>query len=254
MKEITLEERRKIQIDMMKEFDAFCRKNNLRYSLAYGTLLGAIRHKGFIPWDDDMDIMMPLNDMYRMRSILKSDRLEYCDVDTCKYYDYAFARLTYKQTFCKQGLIVKGNGVPIDLYPIYSVPDSEIERNEYFRRVNEILKIRKLLIKWKRNIIKIFPIKTIPLHTYYVRKYRDFCEQYRYGTNTFACSGMASHKENILTKDVFENTIDVDFEGERFMAIAEYDYFLKNRYGDYMQLPPEEDRRPYHGGNYYWKD
>ena len=69
MKEITLEERKQIQLRMLIEIDAFCRKHNIRYSLAYGTLIGAIRHKGFIPWDDDVDIMMPLPDMLRFKEL-----------------------------------------------------------------------------------------------------------------------------------------------------------------------------------------
>lgn len=75
MKEITLEERKQIQLRMLIEIDAFCRKHNIRYSLAYGTLIGAIRHKGFIPWDDDVDIMMPLPDMLRFKELFKSETM-----------------------------------------------------------------------------------------------------------------------------------------------------------------------------------
>ena len=66
-KQISLEEKKSIQLEMLKEIDAFCRNNNIKYSLAFGTLIGAVRHKGFIPWDDDVDIMMPLPDMLRFR-------------------------------------------------------------------------------------------------------------------------------------------------------------------------------------------
>lgn len=256
IRELTLEERRRIQLEMLREFDVFCRKNNLKYSLAYGTLLGAIRHKGFIPWDDDVDIMMPLNDMQKMRSLLKSDLIEYCDVDICKYFNYGFSRLAHKGSFSKPGMIVKSYGVPIDLYPIYNIPDNEIERDKYFNKVNKILKVRLSIIKWRGRIIRAFPVKTIPLHTYFVRKYRDVCQQYGYtpSNTSYICSGMAQYRKNILRKDVFEKVVDVDFEGEKFMSIADYDYFLTNRYGNYMQLPPEEDRHPQHGGHFYWKE
>ena len=64
-KPISIEERKVVQLEMLKEINSFCKANNIRYSLAFGTLLGAVRHKGFIPWDDDVDIMMPLPDMLR---------------------------------------------------------------------------------------------------------------------------------------------------------------------------------------------
>ena len=98
-KEINLEERKSLQLAMLKEIDAFCKKNGLRYSLAFGTLLGAIRHKGFIPWDDDLDIMMPVEDIIKFKAIFNYDKLKFCDVDTEKYYDLDFPRISHKRTY-----------------------------------------------------------------------------------------------------------------------------------------------------------
>ena len=79
--EISFEEKKRIQLEMLDEIDAFCRANNIRYSIAFGTLLGAVRHKGFIPWDDDVDIMMPLPDLMRFKQMFKSNTIDYLDVD-----------------------------------------------------------------------------------------------------------------------------------------------------------------------------
>ena len=96
--EIPLEEVRKIQMDMLAEMDAFCKKHHLRYSLAYGTLLGAIREKGFIPWDDDMDVMMPLPDMQVFKKTFHSENTRISDFETNKDYQFPFPRLVHKHT------------------------------------------------------------------------------------------------------------------------------------------------------------
>ena len=119
---ITLEDRRQIQLEMLDEIDEFCRVHNLRYSLAFGTLLGAIRHKGYIPWDDDVDIIMPLHDMLQFKKEFKSKKLKYCDIDTEPDYEYSFSRICYLPTYSKKGLIVESYGISIDLYPVVGLP------------------------------------------------------------------------------------------------------------------------------------
>ena len=94
---------RNIQLNMLDEIDAFCRTEGIRYSMAFGTLLGAIRHKGYIPWDDDMDIIMPLPDMQVFKKKFKSKDLKYLDIDTCKHFEYHFSRIGYEPTYCKTG-------------------------------------------------------------------------------------------------------------------------------------------------------
>lgn len=253
MKEITLEERKKVQLQMLIEIDAFCRKHSIRYSLAYGTLIGAIRHKGFIPWDDDVDIMMPLPDMLRFKEIFKSETMCYCDVDTDKKYQYAFSRIANTQTFNKEGVIAKSYGICIDLYPVLGMPKTIEEIDSFFIEAKKELARRMKFIKWKNRIVSHLPISYIPFFNKAMRRYRDFLFQYPYnGTTFFFTNGGELEMRNIHNFDLFEEIIEVPFERYKFLSIARYDEFLRRFYGDYMQLPPEEQRVPYHTRHYYW--
>lgn len=254
---ILLEERKAIQLDMLKEVDLFCRSNCIKYSLAFGTLLGAIRHKGFIPWDDDVDIMMPLPDMIRFKQLFKSSSMEYCDVDVTLGYEYGFSRISNTRTFNKKGLIVNGYGICIDLYPIVSVPKNNDDRELFFRRANVLIKRRFFMMNCNARLIKVLPVKAIPGLKKAVRDYRN----YMLNSNIYGKTGeyyivagrLELRDKMSYDRDLFERMIEVSFEGNSFMAIEDYDYYLSLRYGDYMQLPPVEQRHPYHGGNYYWK-
>ncbi len=158
-RQITLEERKSVQLEMLKEIDAFCRAKDIKYSLAFGTLLGAIRHKGFIPWDDDVDIMMPLPDMLRFKELFHSDSMKYCDVDTEKHFEYGFSRIANVKTYNKRGLIAKAYGICIDVYPMVSVP-LDSEKNElFFKKASELNRRRFFFMKWNSRLIRFMPIQ-----------------------------------------------------------------------------------------------
>lgn len=254
MKEITLEEKKQIQLQMLIEIDEFCRKHNIRYSLAYGTLIGAIRHKGFIPWDDDVDIMMPLPDMLRFKEIFRSASMRYLDVDTDANYQYSFSRIANTQTFNKDGIVSTGYGVCIDLYPVLGLPH-DIESVElFFKEAKPKRERHSCLIRMKSILMRYFPIKNIPGFNREMKRYRDFLFQFPYEkTRFFFTHGGELEMRNVHDFDLFEKITDVSFEGHVFMSIFRYDDFLRRFYGDYMQLPPEDQRIPYHGGHYYWK-
>lgn len=255
--EITLEERKKIQLEMLIEIDAFCRAHNIKYMLAFGTLLGAIRHKGYIPWDDDVDISMPLEDMIRFKREFKSDKLKYCDVDTEKYYAYDFSRISYMPTYAKCGLIGKEYGVCIDLYPTVEVSSSKKDIDRIHNIILPIHKKRLQMITLRRRIMKVIPIKSIVGFTSLMRKYRDISlgSFPKKGGGKYHCIAgpMTAFDAHTFDFNPFDEMIEVDFEGYKFMAPARYHEYLTRRYGDYMQLPPEDKRHPYHGGKYYWK-
>lgn len=251
--EISLEERKQIQIEMLTEIDNFCRKNNLRYSLAYGTLIGAIRHKGFIPWDDDVDIMMPLPDMIRFKQIFKSDSLYYCDVDTNRNYHYSFSRIVHKKSFSKYGLAAVSFGICIDLYPVLGLPDNYEKINNFFNRASIYLKFRLLCLKIKNCLYKYLPLHNIFSFSRVMKRYRNILFQYPYETTKFYFSnGGELDMINVFDFDLFESLIDVDFEGHKFRSILRYDDYLRHRYGNYLQLPPVEQQVPYHDAHYYW--
>lgn len=254
--EITLEERKKIQLEMLIEIDAFCRSHNIKYMLAFGTLLGAIRHKGYIPWDDDVDISMPYEDMIRFKNEFKSDKLKYCDVDTEKHYAFHFSRISHKQTFAKVGIVGKSYGVCIDLYPTIEVSSSKEDNKAIIDKILPTFNRRMQMIRLQQIIMKILPIRSILGFKSIVRKYRDltFYLFPQKGGGFYHCVAgpLKAFDAHTFSFNPFDDMIEVDFEGYKFMAPAKYHEYLTHRYGDYMQLPPEDQRHPYHGGKYYW--
>lgn len=251
---ISLEEQKQIQLLMLDEIDAFCRSHQIRYSLAFGTLLGAIRHKGYIPWDDDVDLIMPLPDMLRFKKEFKSEKLKYCDIDTDPYYEFNFSRISYLPTYSQKGIILKSYGVSIDLYPVVGLPKTIDEINAFFEEEEKLCKKRREMIKWRSRIIRRFPIKTLPGFDRLMRRYTIFVNySYPYDSTTYYLHAGRTVWENVFDFDVFEEMIDVDFEGHKYMAPARYHDYLSHCFGDYMTLPPEDKRHPYHGFVCYWK-
>ena len=239
---------------MLIEIDTFCRKHSIRYSLAYGTLIGAIRHKGFIPWDDDVDIMMPLPDMLRFKELFKSETMCYCDVDTDTRYQYAFSRIANTQTFNKDGLVSTTYGICIDLYPVLGLPHMLDSIEQFFKDAELELKRRLHIIRLRSILLRYLPVKSMPGFNNAMKRYRNFLFQYPYEkTKYYFINGGELEMRNVHEFDLFEKMVEVTFEGHKFLSIARYDEYLRRFYGNYMQLPPVEQRVPYHGGRYYWK-
>lgn len=255
-KTIDLKERKDIQLEMLKEIDAFCKANQIRYSLAFGTLLGAIRHQGFIPWDDDLDIMMPLPDMLKFKSLFKSETLKFCNVETETGYDLDFPRIANVNTYKLIGKGKKDYGVAIDLYVMVGIPEDPQERLRYFEKISVYERTRKRFIKWKRRIMSKLPIRTIPGFKRVMKRMQDH-EYFSYDFSTcntfYMIAGPVSIKDKcIYNHNIFAELEEHKFEDGLFPVIASYDEFLTLRYGDYMQLPPESERHPYHNADYYW--
>lgn len=268
MKKMTIAEIQQVSLDILKDIHTFCIKGGIKYSLAYGTLIGAIRHKGFIPWDDDVDIMMPRPDYERfVRSYKSSKGFEILPegkdsmIAMARVYD---TQKTYvlmsKSPWCKREV-----GVWIDIFPI---DGAENDFNKFKVRVDEIYTL------WVKNIY--FRLSQVPfnlkkglIHNIRLFKNKILWKRHNkniqhinrmrtieYGSTKYVTSlAVPECKEKeYYPIHLFDEYINLEFENHTFLSIKEYDKALKLVYGDYMQLPPEEDRKPKHSFNeYYWK-
>lgn len=142
MKELSLQELKEIEFDILKVFDDFCKENNIRYYLAYGTLLGAIRYKKFIPWDDDVDLLIPRDDYNRMIKLFKdSERYRLFAFDRNPNFIYPFAKLcdmtTKKDEFGYENGVELG--VDIDLFPLDAWDDDLEKAKKEAKRIKKLM-------------------------------------------------------------------------------------------------------------------
>lgn len=256
---LTIEERRALYLEMLTEIDAFCRSYGIRYSLSSGTLIGALRHKGFIPWDDDLDIMMPLPDMLKFKKEFKSDNMRFCDAEICSGYELPFPRVESLKTYSKNHF-GDGFGLSIDIYIVAGLPDNEENRKTYFEKGQKLYFIRKKYKKLNDFFMSRLPIRVMPFYGRILGKYSSFLLSNSNDYNSSTCffriaSPMTDNliRKNTLDFDLFEKLVEVDFEGKKFWATAHADKYLSQRYGDYMTPIPVEDRDKNHHGTFYWR-
>lgn len=256
MELLKIEETKKIQLNILRLVSEFCQKNNLSYFLCAGTMLGAVRHKGFIPWDDDIDIMMPREDYEKLIENFKIPNLELYHQKYYPKYGYPFLKIGDKRTFLKEDYIVYNNpiGISIDVFPIDGFPNSKDERERHIRKLG----FYKKLIFWKLYALStkmdfykkiIFEIirKIIPIK-YVLHKMDKTAKKHSLkNSNEFAGLAVWGYgKKEICPRWIYNETAEFNFEGFRFKGLKNYDIYLKSLYGDYMQLPPKEERVPKH--------
>ncbi len=273
MQELTLKDIHNLSLEILKDVHAFCERENIKYSLAYGTLIGALRHKGFIPWDDDIDICMPRPDYEKFIRTYKSDKFDiaYTGVE-CKYDCLiAYARVfDTKRTIAKNAhWISERTGLWIDVFPLDGVSNDQAAYEAEFKEIyNQWSSIIPKKIQFTRimdqqgivNKLKLIKKKIKTLNGLGGHKLQRFfnkrIQRIPYGSTQFWTNyAVVDGGFEYIPIETFQNTVLVDFEGEKFRAMNGYDKMLRTFYGDYMQLPPEEKRIPHQSYiRFYWKN
>lgn len=244
IKKLSLDEVKKRQIRMLEIFDKFCRVHEIPYFLSYGTLLGAIRHKGYIPWDDDVDVMVPRPYLKTLIRLFNIPDYSILSVDNCSNYDFPYPRIVDNSTFSKIGPKATIYGINIDIYPIDAYPNNKKEENEYRNKINKAKKQRLFVLKWVKRLVGRMPIPYWAVARPFVRKHENALASADYQiANKVHVFQLESEP---LDKSLFEERIEVEFEGKKYFAPKDWDVVLRNWYGDYMQLPPEDKRHFYH--------
>ena len=260
MKELSLQEIKAVELDILKIFHAFCVENNIRYFISHGTLLGALRYKGFIPWDDDLDVLVPREDYDRLMATFKdSERYRLFSYERNQAFRFPYAKLCDMTTRKVEGEADNGVelGLDIDVFPLdHWDDDLEKARQEVKRQKQNRFRLglAKLNKPDSHHPVKRF-VKRIAMalcklrgSTYYVEKIiREANKPEQKGSRYMGgkCWNVYNERD-ILPAEVFAEAIELEFEGEKFFAPVGYDTFLTSLYGDYMPEPPVEKRKTHH--------
>lgn len=252
---------KEILLDILVDFDKACVANGIHYSIAYGTMLGAIRHKGFIPWDDDIDIIISREDFEKFQTkgvlALKPNH-ELLTVNKDIRFGAPLPKIIDTETTLKQIGHVSEKialGVYIDIFIVDRIPENKFSQNIIFKKCfilqkawsffghvpnpkrNAIIQLFQRMAN-KTNFAYYFAKKLMNIHKSYDNCNSDF--------GTVLLYNIYGYDKDVLSLKEFNDCITVDFEGCKFKCLKNYNKYLIKHYGNYMELPPVEKRVTHH--------
>lgn len=256
------------ELNILIEFDSICKKHDIIYTLSSGTLLGAIRHQGFIPWDDDIDVNMSRSEFKRFEAVVKDELNSdffYQSFETEKDHYHAFPKIRSN----KIELVEKStdylninHGVWIDIFPYDNIPDDLTLRNQQKKKVEHYNKLISLFVytfvtdadTGKKRVIKsifyqlnrIFYRINFLLPSLY-KKRQKWIEKYNDQNTEYANMLVFNFNDDVYKQTLIRNAILDDvttgsFEGHEFLIPKAFDEILESNYGDYMKLPQESEQ------------
>ena len=259
--ELTTRQIQLVCLNMLKYFDALCRQHNLRYFLSGGTLLGAVRHQGFIPWDDDIDVMMPRPDYQRLLQLTGSaehPRYRFL-MDDGNAYSTPYLRLldTDTEVHAVSYSIATVPHLFLDIFPIEGLPDDEKQCRAFYKKMRmydimyRAVRKKQFMPGERLQALKVVVRACARLtggSSAWCRRFDRAAQKIEFGTTTHAGVCLIAHygAREMMPTEVFQGSIPVRFEDAEFPAPVGYDRYLSGLYHDYMQLPPEEKRVSLH--------
>lgn len=260
MKRIENDDIKPMVNNILISFKQFCDKHDIYFFLAYGTLIGAIRHQGFIPWDDDIDLLMKKDQIDKLKKIVKLNKTNYIDEE--KRYAilfpldegniYPFIKIIDTKTIVYEKNISHkyALGLWIDIFELENCPDSIKEckklskKQRFYNKMNEIMiagNIKdtkfKVLFVLSRPIKLLFSILGFST-SFWVKKMMNLAPKEKTKNLGCVCFGSCVRDRNPV--EIFDKKINVQFEGNSYYAPSNYDYCLRKFYGNYMKIPPKE--------------
>lgn len=268
MRRITPDEQKNIQMDILDAVDTFCTNNNIKYSIACGTMLGAIRHGGYIPWDDDIDIYMLRHDYQHFLKIFPKNYqgiYSLACIERTPNWHLTFAKVYDNRTLIKEPKMNTPEiGVNIDIFVIDNIPDDEEEWlafNKKRRRLYRNIQLSSLKNSPSFPLLKNILICILRLRYVFanreknVMRLSNFIQKY----NSIPCKRVFETSSGMMCKRPFERTLFDDityipFEDRKYKGFRDYNSYLTAVYGpNYMTPPPPDKRASNHISDNFWK-
>lgn len=269
---LSLEEMQQVYLELLKEFDALCQIHGLRYDLAGGSLLGAVRHKGFIPWDDDIDVCMPRPDYQRLLELKAQGTLRLpSDRDVVSYHDKTMARhfgRYIRSDVRRLSDMAEDNDCPyigMDIFPIDGLPEGELAFRWQCFQIRQLRRFLLTSVEKKGTSRKgALAAKVKDLYRPLLKKIGPYriaahldrvCSRIPFENAKLvgAVTGMYGVRER-WTKEQMLPQERMTFEDIEACVFANYDIYLTNLFGDYMRLPPLEQQVPHCDSGYRVKE
>ncbi len=261
---------KQIQIEMLDALSDFCKENGLSFYLSGGTLLGAVRHKGFIPWDDDIDVNMPRTDCEKLLNYTKGQlgRFYICSPDTsgfapnCGFYRIYDFDTVIENYYGGTTTHPVYHPLFVDVFPIEGLPSGELMTKLHYFNIVALRKFQRVSIlkhmeakTWRAHVfhVLIFPIAKIVGYKNWCKLIQKCATRYSFDESEYI-GVMTAPVHTIcekVKKSEYTPKVSLQFENKSYWAPANYDVYLTQLYGDYMKIPPVEKRVSHHTFNIY---
>lgn len=273
MRKIELEELQKIQADILEQFKYICEQHKLRYFLAAGTVLGAVRHHGFIPWDDDIDVFMLRDDYEQLLSIKNLDmpaHYRLIHAKNVEHFGLPIALLVDERTYIEEPLlrpelVNRRCGVYIEIFPIDGLPNNKMKRKlhwlhcNFVRQMMYLCLFREFVPSHKHGLMVNFIGRILTVvgkrfggYQYFLRRLEKLVKRYKVKESELVAPIVWECVIINIPRTYIDQVSNVEFEGKSYTTFTEPHGYLRMMYGDYMQLPPVE-KRIGHGMDAWWK-
>lgn len=251
-----------ISIKMLEWFHGFCKENKLRYYAVGGTMLGAVRHKGFIPWDDDIDVGMPREDYNRFIALTKDKVFGRYSIESVENknpdYIYPFAKIYDEETtLVEKARVNIVRGIYIDVFPLDGAGADQADGEKKYMRIKKLYDRLTLFTaalnkkrKWFKNLailsVRLIPKRIISAEKI-IRKINGVCEETGFDACVYAGNLVGNWgKKEIMPREFFGEPKEYRFENISVCGVEKPDLYLRALYGNYMEFPPEEKRKSHH--------